>query len=913
MNMSNNLTDLRLQNFKKHYLLWVALHHFLTADLVQELSIAVVDAASAGRLDFHELFESELSGGNSVMAMLALKTRPCADNLGKYLQRIVCHLAWQTDGAPVPIGEGVALDERHAMRSLEQALKLAQLDLDSPLELPLADGITAPAFELLRSSIGQLGAMAAQNSLEDISALASAVIASVDFPLSALVVKHLGDLCVDRDHWVAAAYLYEGAENIIRRADEVAWSDFAVSLKSLVVQSQASAALMNNGPEAALRILTPQYQKAPNRLNGDFVLSLNGFRDEFHSRALVEGGSWFPEKLLAVLAPPLLVKSHHLSLAFDYWSSKDYSGASRVFWSVLRRQIALGSGSDIRDTKAHYGRCLVEELHEKIRDARLPSQFWLATRLLIESEDAGLIERASWSEPLISAYVNDECVRKAIEHSQEHSSSILGRSLVVVALFKQWVRELPSDRVTIAESMLSFVASQARDGSSSIFTNRDIGRASLKVLKEVAEARPEFLTPYAVRRFVEATAAKLAGENFYSLWGAIEAVPPYLDFMSPQDMELMLTVILSMLDKLDPKNEAWPIVRPALRILTSPSAKRSSSQNEALGRRVTSTVIRFGLEQRTENANLLFLLQDLEPRLVEECLEVDRLGEVVKEVREHALNKNSSGAITNLAALLIAPNIAGIEGFNDALGSLVDILKSALNDEPAISFYDAYNPLMILADRQERIARDLGLSRQALRERLWPLFESLLKVWQKASSDPLIFSGFAIPKRLAPNGTLVHNWTYASVGFARSMNAEGTMSAGLDEAQLHPLLAGPMRLARVLRRNAYDDVVMDLEGIDAEDRETFYGALGQRLLLLSGVQGDSQRDIATRLIQQCFRVGPHGLDLGAFSMGLQLNLHIDGASSIAVGYRKRLENDKRLRLSLFSMLNAITAPATSGA
>ena len=44
----------RRAHFKRDYLLWIVLRHFLSADLLKELSDAVVDVASDGRIRFRD-------------------------------------------------------------------------------------------------------------------------------------------------------------------------------------------------------------------------------------------------------------------------------------------------------------------------------------------------------------------------------------------------------------------------------------------------------------------------------------------------------------------------------------------------------------------------------------------------------------------------------------------------------------------------------------------------------------------------------------------------------------------------------------------------------------------------------------------------------------------------------------------
>ena len=59
----------------------------------------------------------------------------------------------------------------------------------------------------------------------------------------------------------------------------------------------------------------------------------------------------------------------------------------------------------------------------------------------------------------------------------------------------------------------------------------------------------------------------------------------------------------------------------------------------------------------------------------------------------------------------------------DALEAVRGILRSTLTAEPTISFPFAYEGLLMLADRQEQIARHIGTDVAEFRLRLQPLLE----------------------------------------------------------------------------------------------------------------------------------------------------------------------------------------------
>ena len=165
---------------------------------------------------------------------------------------------------------------------------------------------------------------------------------------------------------------------------------------------------------------------------------------------------------------------------------------------------------------------------------------------------------------------------------------------------------------------------------------------------------------------------------------------------------------------------------------------------------------------------------------------------------------------------------------------------------------------MLLSEKRKEIAHDLSIQEADMTAMVEPLFEALLQVWRKAPELPLIFRGFAFPPPSVPNPTLVHNWTFASIGFARSLGREReqAMAAAMEGAARHPLLETPISVARAIRVAAGDPELFNLKSIQTEKKEAFYAALGQRLVLLAALPLNLRTSIMTVLLEQCFRLGP---------------------------------------------------------
>jgi hypothetical protein len=351
------------------------------------------------------------------------------------------------------------------------------------------------------------------------------------------------------------------------------------------------------------------------------------------------------------------------------------------------------------------------------------------------------------------------------------------------------------------------------------------------------------------------------------------------------------------LDKIDPVNGVWVIVQPALNLLASTESKQLSEKDPGLGHRIFSTVLRFGLNQETEHARLLFYLQDFDMKSADEPM-LAQLREVVDDVRRKAGAINASNAAENVQALLVSPAIAGKDGVKDAITALIAIVNSAIGKRPSLSFPFAYLPLLLLAARQDKIADDIQVTVDEFRGWLKPVLDLFPAVWAKSKENPLIFAQFSLPEATKPNSVTIHNWAYASINFALSMGDLPSMLSILDSASQVPVLRDSILTARATRLSASEWEKFDPAAIQSEDRNTFYSALGQRLAQIRKIPNDARPSIIRSLLDQCFRQGPHGLDLAVFLTAIDTGIGDFETNSEYRSYMKRLDNDRELRLAI---------------
>jgi hypothetical protein len=893
----------RLAHFKQNYLLWVVVRHFLSADLIEELSVAVVDAASNGSAALEDLFDTRISGGVSALATWVIRPRPVSQPFIGFLQRLIRAIVWQSDETVVPHDHDVKPVEKATMRSLESALELSHADLTTMAHwFTQAEALPEP-LRVLVTAVNRLIEVVQPATTAALEPIITDIASRIEAPLSAILVKHLGDLCGGADLWDVAESLYSRAELMLAHPVDPIWREFIRALQPIILQSRASALRITAGPRDSSTLLVDALDSV--LLKNNIIGLANATLDILSATAESDETRFPKDSRAAVLFAPQLLDAHDNSVALTSWANEEYPDAHRRFWAVLRRQIALGSATYSRYTKAYYGRSLIESLQAKDNKDRVAGDFWLGVRLLIESGVPKIANQTNWTESLVGRHVGIELVTKTIGHTRRAQGSLPERTLVTLTLFKRWLQVLPPGNALVAGAMLRFVAESARDFDWPFFSSRNLSGASFDALKEVGLARPEFRASVA-DGVIAAIIAKLADKELFAVVKAFETADAYVDAFDDRGLTLIVTTTLEVLERFDAHGRPWPVIQPALALLSCAAVKSLCDKDLALKAAVTSKLLSVSIETASENTSLMFVLRDLDPALIAAELDLNRLESVVSEIRRRAGEINSSAAVNNIEALLVAPTISRDAGIRDAIGGLLAILQSAARGRPSISFGQAYRPLMMLTEEREKIARDLSIPETEVTIMVEPLLDMLLQVWRKAAEMPLIFSGFAIPVPTAPNSTLVHNFTFASIGLARALGRENLMNDAMDGASRQPTLEMPMAVARAIRITAGDLEIFDLQSIQDEKRDAFYAALGQRLVLLKDLPPNTRTEIIKVLLEQCLRLGPKGVDAGVFTIALELSVFIENGSVELKNYRLRLDNDRELRLSVTPLLARIS-------
>jgi hypothetical protein len=361
-----------------------------------------------------------------------------------------------------------------------------------------------------------------------------------------------------------------------------------------------------------------------------------------------------------------------------------------------------------------------------------------------------------------------------------------------------------------------------------------------------------------------------------------------------------------VLADVEPNDGNWPIVRPAIGLISAQCTQQLWAEHPELGSRCADAILRFGLAAGNENVRMLFLLKNLSAYIAQDITPDSRLKGMIEDLRRRAHQIRSTAVIGPIAALLEVPALSKREGVDDAIGGLVEILRSATTDRPSLSLAAAYEGLLQLVRNQEALFYALELTNEEWRRMLEPVLVSLLDAWRAAQTKPALLAPFAIPGPTTADAIVVHNWTYASLAFGEAVGELARIEKALAAASECPDLRKSIAVARAIRMPADSPLEIEPETILEEAREPFYAALGARLASLRNMARDGQQGLLAALLVQCLKHGPEGLDTGVFAVAIERGFFFPEVGPAAWRqYEQRLDRADNLKFTLSTLLRQL--------
>lgn len=864
-NLDAELTD----DFSTDWMTWFVVRHFLPASAQRVLTRRAVEEMSAGELRLEHLIEEVSLGASTWNDSWFFRTKPVDDRLASYAERVVSAIAWQNDddGGWMATQQSDSTTAAIGPPFVDLLLRTSVADFGWPtsafhefsrFDAVLQDGLRRflKAFAVARVPSAAEGTGLWSRVHEELGDLPR--------PLKFLVTKHLADLCADSDRWSDANAGYGLAESVLAdwTPPSTFWTELREMWRTMTKQSQAGAERILNGAKSSAplfaELTSPTLAEAP-------FTALNASFDAFvtSSHASVDGFS-ARDSRVRVMDAPLLLKSHTAEQAMRHWLNRKHRDAARHWWSLLRRQIALGGEYEARITKGLYARTLLEDLRSVLAKEVRHDSFAMAVRMMIESGRHDAAEALEWSPELVDTYVTEAVIDEVLVRVDAFDGTRIERQICALALFKPWVENLSPGSRTLGERLWRAIAKLAAEGPVELSSSRDVARPAFKALSDLARRRPEWAHGVAAD-VASAVLRKLepSEETWLANEAALSAAHQYIDAFLPNDVRLVIDAALRLLDEVDPAVGLFPVVRPALALLVTKTVKTHAHNDAKVREKVLSTILRFGGAQESEMTRVVFYLHDFDRELLTDPLVRSKLGPAVDETRKSALQISSSNVSDSIEALLIAPALSGRDGLLDALEGLQRVIASARSKRASLGLAFAYDPILDLCSYAEDIRREIG-DETEWRRRLDGLATALADLWEAACTHPVLLAPFSLPPPTRPEPTIVHNWAFATQRFASAFGYAPRLGGLLAGAEKVAELAESVRLARATEaissgvapappRSAVDDA-------RAENRDGFYNALGRWLVLLQDLPDNEGNELADALFLQVLRYGPRPID-----------------------------------------------------
>lgn len=885
---------------------WIVLRHFLPAKLQRVAIAEAIRSVSNGKLSLAELIEETLSEGALWTEAWAIRPLPGVHGYASALQFWIRSLVWQNDDDHM-VGDDPSDSAARGfldLSFLQTITRMSKAKFGDKQSLGVdLEGFRSHVQPCLECVIGIVDTARIGFQVAEPEALWCQILKQseeIQLPLQALALKHTADLLADADAWKHAQYGYNLVVDLLSVWQAPAnLADVASAWRSIAKQSTALAAGYVQADDENVETLALAVESTA--LVADPVLALNIGFDAMEAWSPL-GAREYRDPRAAVLAAPLLHWSHDPSVALSRWQTGKYPDAARHFWALLRRQIALGAGKELKATKAWYGRSLLGQVSKNVEEQGSAEAFELAGRLLVESERAEQLGHLEWNRRVVNAYATRPgLVDELAERAMAHSGVREGRTKVVLGLFSHWALQLAPAHDGIAVAMWRYVANVALTFEAAFESTHDLGRPALKALRDLAKKRPE-LRQMVSKEVGNAICTKLT-EEF--AWGRVEAMDTavaYVDAFDDESLRATVRAVLVVLEAEDPAQGFWPLTRAGLRFLVHHKVRTRCGGLEDIDERSLKQILRFGLVEGSDEPNVFFHLADFDETLLESSGLKNELLPVLAQVKKRALEINSSNVTDHIQALLVAPAIAGPDGIHVALTAIAKVLDSSNNSRWSLGLPFIDRPLFLLSEKLDAIRRAVPLQAEWLEEDLRVVLQSLSNLWLQAENKPLLFAPFALPPSSKPNDAAVHNCALASISFARLMQDEGTIQNALEAASRNSDLKRSIILAHATIDDDPDIGPTQLDVPQVDEPESFYPTVGRRLSQMQRLPRTEAQTLCKGLISNCIRLGPDPADAALLLAAANLELHDHVRAAGLLDYTRRVKADSVTRLLLLPIV-----------
>jgi len=453
--------------------------------------------------------------------------------------------------------------------------------------------------------------------------------------------------------------------------------------------------------------------------------------------------------------------------------------------------------------------------------------------------------------------------------------------------------------------MLNYLITIGSDSNANLFNGGADLKTCFEAVLDICRRRPEFRI--GIRDELANVLARRIGDAGYwtgediALRLATECAAVFTD----NGLKRVVSSAVALLKKTHSSDGNWVIVKPALRLLSEECVGNLAGRDGELGSEIVLEVLKFNGSDGDGiyAADIIFTLNRYPLILLHTQGVEDQFKSLIEQALKKASAINTSNAVNNMMALLVAPRSVGQETVARVLQILVEILDSVDRGKASLSFGSAYMPIRYLVAYGTDICRESDTSLQEFNRSLVELCGKLLRVWGAAIINPAIFAPLTLLRVQPAERAIVHNWVIASLELAESVDHLEAMVRALGAARDQEQLSDGISLGFATRRASGAALAgdTDAEFMSTESRGAFYAAIGRRLCVL---QGNIDRRFTTDLFKNMLRHGPRQVDAAVFASIMPCD--VDQLSNLVPeldDYKARIGDSHELALTLLPMLD----------
>ena len=851
---------------RENWPLWLLVHHYLTPNMLLSLLNTIVIDITEEQKNIEDLFiiYEEFTSTN----LEDIPVRPIQlgqdERLEANLQNMIRSIFWNGDSFDIFNISRVEVGEKQNLKLKVAAVVLSVSASDFNHKNTLSnffDSEFLSAYKCLELIKRFVNLNINERYEEQLFFSLESDGKKYSIILSTLLSKFIGDLFADLDLWEEAKEQYIKVLSLLDQVKQDFSNEVSIWKDQCELSIANSIRILEGGKEAAEYIseksIRADLYKHP-------VLGLTGALDSMNYAFELgyDNRNNIPWDLRATYVQANAKgKNLDVTPAFLNWFSGREDNAFRLFWSCIRRQIGNGSDTSVRTNKHWYAKCLLDRNPKEISG----KDFEMALQLLIESERYSEKDKFNIRPEVIKSHYNVDVLKRIFVNSNRYTGVKIKRLNTLMNIYKLSYEFIENEGVK--KCIWEQTIEVALNFDSSFRSEINAGGVALEAILTYVKLDSGLIFPF-TDKIVEILSLNLNKKvHWTGLSLPIEIAIECISNFNELQLGTVVEEILNLLEnKVSPENQIWPVVRPAMRLLTSKEVKEwSLAMNKEAGR-IVNQILHYGLKDKSFTNDVLYNLIHWDAQVLQDGDLKERLKPVIISLLRDSESFNSTACVRSIRSLLLASSFLSEDQFHDVINRINHVLSLVKENKRApVAFTDMYTAILILIEKYSIKYIPDEKNNEWFRDKKQEILDNLLAVWRVSKEKSTVFEIFAIPQKGYPDETLIYNWAITTLRIARVCKREVEALGALDNASENVDLSAAILKARIAE-NLYSVEKEQVEDLEyaltrIQSSSDFYKYLSYVLATISSLSKNEGTIIIKQLLNKVLFYGPNIQDL----------------------------------------------------